>query len=188
MRCFIAIDIDEATRSRIEELQEQLQREAQLREFDAKWVVPKSIHLTLKFLGEVRDSEIAEVCRIVADTAGDHERFAVEAANVGSFGRPPRVVWVGINDSDGLAKLQKDLDGRLADAGWPTDRKQYHGHLTLCRVKNTHAGKVLADVLKHQEPVSVGTIFADSLCVYSSDLKSTGAVYALVSRSSMNTL
>ena len=185
MRCFIAIDIDEATRSRIEDLQEQLQREAQLREFDVKWVVPKSIHLTLKFLGEVRDSEIAEVCRIVADTAGDHERFAVEAANVGSFGRPPRVVWVGINESGDLAKLQTDLDERLADAGWPTDRKQYHGHLTLCRVKNTHAGKVLGDVLRRQEPVSVGTIFVDSLCVYSSDLTPTGAVYALVSRSSI---
>ena len=185
MRCFIAIDIDEATRSRIEELAEQLRREAQLREFDAKWVAPKSIHLTLKFLGEVRDSEIAEVCRIVADTAGDHERFAVEAANVGSFGRPPRVVWVGINDAGDLAKLQTDLDGRLADAGWPTDRKQYHGHLTLCRVKNTHAGKVLGDVLRRQEPVSVGTIFVDSLCVYSSDLTPAGAVYATVSRSSM---
>lgn len=185
MRCFIAIDIDEATRNRIEELAEQLQREAQLKKSDARWVAPESIHLTLKFLGEVRDSEIAEVCRIVADTAGDHERFAVEAANVGSFGRPPRVVWVGINDAGNLAKLQTDLDGRLADAGWPTDRKQYHGHLTLCRVKNTHAGKVLGDVLRRQEPVSMGTIFVDSLCVYSSDLTSAGAVYATVSRSSM---
>ena len=169
----------------IEDLQEQLWQESQLEKSDVKWVAPESIHLTLKFLGEVRDSEIAEVCRIVADTAGDYERFAVEAANVGSFGRPPRVVWVGVDDSYDLAKLQKDLDERLADAGWPTDRKQYHGHLTLCRVKNTHAGKVLGDVLKHQAPVSVGTIFVDSLCVYSSDLTSAGAVYALVSRSSM---
>ncbi len=185
MRCFIAIDIDEATRSRIEELQEQLQREAQFGKSDAKWVAPENIHLTLKFLGEVRDADIAEVCRIVADTAGDHERFAVEAANVGSFGRPPRVVWVGIDDAGNLAKLQKDLDERLADAGWPTDQKQFHGHLTLCRVKNTQAGKMLANVLKHQEPVSVGTIFVDSLCVYSSDLTAAGAVYALVSRSSM---
>ncbi|MCD6392578.1 MAG: RNA 2',3'-cyclic phosphodiesterase [Planctomycetes bacterium] len=185
MRCFIAIDIDEAARSRIEELAEQLQQEAQLGKSGIKWVATENIHLTLKFLGEVRDAEIAEVCRIVADTAGDHERFAVEAANVGSFGRPPRVVWVGINDSGDLAKLQKDLDGRLADAGWPTDQKQFHGHLTLCRVKNTHAGKVLGDVLRRREPVSVGTIFVDSLCVYSSDLTPAGAVYALVSRSSM---
>jgi len=185
MRCFIAIDIDEAARSRIEELAEQLQQEAQLGKSGIKWVATENIHLTLKFLGEVRDAEIAEVCRIVADTAGDHERFAVEAANVGSFGRPPRVVWVGINDSGDLAKLQKDLNGRLADAGWPTDQKQFHGHLTLCRVKNTHAGKVLGDVLRRREPVSVGTIFVDSLCVYSSDLTPAGAVYALVSRSSM---
>ena len=185
MRCFIAIDIDEATRSRIDELQEQLRRQGGLEKSDAKWVAPGNIHLTLKFLGEVRDAEIAEVCRIVADVAGDHERFAVEAANVGSFGRPPRVAWVGIDDAGNLAKLQKDLDERLADAGWPKDQKQFHGHLTLCRVKNTHAGKVLGDVLSRQAPVSVGTIFVDSLCLYSSDLTPAGAVYALVSRSSM---
>jgi len=185
MRCFIAIDIDEATRSRIEELQEQLRRLSELKKSDAKWVAPGNIHLTLKFLGEVRDADIAEVCRIVADVAGDHERFAVEAANVDSFGRPPRVAWVGVDDAGDLAKLQKDLDERLADAGWPKDQKQFHGHLTLCRVKNARAGKVLGNILKHQGPVSVGTIFADSLCVYSSNLTSEGPVYALVSRSSM---
>ncbi len=185
MRCFIAIDIDEATRSRIEELQEQLRQQTQLKKSDAKWVSPANIHLTLKFLGEVRDADIAEVCRIVAATAGDHERFAVEAENVGSFGRPARVVWVGINDAGRLAELQTDLDGRLAEAGWPKDQKQFHGHLTLCRVKNMPAGKVIGNTLKRQEPVSVGTIFVDSLCVYSSDLTPAGAVYALVSRSSM---
>ncbi len=185
MRCFIAIDIDEVTRSRIDELLEQLRRQAQLKKPDAKWVAPDNIHLTLKFLGEVRDADIAEVCRIVADVAGDHERFAVEAANVGSFGRPPRVVWVGVDDAGDLAKLQKDLDERLADAGWPKDQKQFHSHLTLCRVKNIRAGKVLENVLKHQGPVSVGTIFADSLCVYNSNLTSEGPVYTLVSRSSM---
>ncbi len=185
MRCFIAIDIDEATRDRIEELQEQLRRQSELKESDAKWVAPGNIHLTLKFLGEVRDADIAEVCRIVADVAGDHERFAVEAANVDSFGRPPRVVWVGVDDAGGLAKLQKDLDERLADAGWPKDQKQFHGHLTLCRAKNAKASKAIGNVLKHQGPVSVGTIFVDSLCVYGSDLTPKGPVYALVSRSPM---
>ena len=94
-------------------------------------------------------------------------------------------MWVGINDAGNLAKLQKDLNERLAGAGWPTDQKQFHGHLTLCRVKNTKASKVLGNVLKHQGAVSVGTIFADSLCVYGSDLTPKGPVYALVSRSSM---
>ncbi len=185
MRCFIAIDIDEVTRSRIDELQERLRQQPGLKKSDAKWVAPDNIHLTLKFLGEVRDADIAEVCRIVADVAGDHERFAVEAANVDSFGRPPRVVWVGVDDAGNLAKLQKDLDERLADAGWSKDQKQFHCHLTLCRVKNSRAGKVLGNVLKHQGPVSVGTIFVDSLCVYNSNLTSAGPVYTLVSRSSM---
>ena len=61
MRCFIAIDIDEVTRSRIDELQEQLRRQPGLKESDAKWVAPDNIHLTRKCLGDVREADIAEV-------------------------------------------------------------------------------------------------------------------------------
>jgi len=186
MRCFIAIDTDRATRDALARLQERLRQEAQLRRTDAKWVSPENIHLTLKFLGEVADTDINDICRIVADTAADHERFTVGAVNIGSFGRPVRVVWVGIDDDAGrLVKLQHDLEQRLAQAGWPEEPKRFHGHLTLCRVKNTRAGRVLANVLNRHDPVDAGTIFVDSICVYRSDLTPQGPVYTLVSRSSM---
>ncbi len=124
MRCFIAIDIDEVTRSGIDQLQEVLRRQAGLRESDAKWVLPGNIHLTLKFLGEVPDRDITEVCRIVADVAGEHERFAVEAANVGSFGRPARVVWVGVDDAGNLANLHR---------AWWTKVGSTMPYLPVCR-------------------------------------------------------
>ena len=136
MRCFIAVDIDEAVRDDIGRMQDEIRQKADLKRSEAKWVEPENMHLTLKFLGEVRDQEIAEVCRIVSETAADHGRFSLEVEGVGTFGRPARVVWAGVGEEADLNALQKDLDGRLADAGWPKDAREFAAHLTLCRVKS----------------------------------------------------
>ena len=103
MRCFIAVDIDGGVRSGIADLQDELRRTADLKKSEVKWVDPGNIHLTLKFLGEVRDREISDVCRIVGEVAEKHKRFSVEIENVGTFGRPVRVVWAGVNDAGDLS-------------------------------------------------------------------------------------
>ena len=53
MRVFIAIDIDEKTRAAIADVQRQLNAKVDIKKGDVKWVEPKNIHLTLKFLGEI---------------------------------------------------------------------------------------------------------------------------------------
>jgi 2'-5' RNA ligase len=183
MRCFVAIDIDEAVREDVRRLQETMRQEADLKRSEAKWVEPENMHVTLKFLGEVRDQEIAEVCRIVNETAADHGRFSLEIEGVGTFGRPARVVWSGMSGEADLVALQKDLDGRLAEAGWPSENKEFTAHLTLCRVKSTRAGKVLHGVVARHAAERLGTVFVDSICVYRSDLMSTGPVHTVISRS-----
>lgn len=185
MRCFIAIDINKEVRNGIEDLQRDLQHEAGAEGFNAKWVDPENIHLTLKFLGEVKDRDIIEVCRIVEDVALGHERFFMNVEKIGTFGRPARVLWVGVDDADELGKLQGDLDGRLAAAGWPKDRKGFSGHLTLCRVKNFQTGECLEKIIKDYDEVKLGSVLVDSVYVYRSDLTSEGPEYTVISRSSL---
>lgn len=185
MRCFIAVDIDDCVRSEIADLQDQLRRAADLKKSDAKWVDPENIHLTLKFLGEVKDQEISDVCRIVSEVAEKHRRFSVEIENIGTFGRPARVVWAGVNDAGDLADLQGDLDGRLGQTGWPQDRKRFSGHLTLCRVKNARAGKYMHQLVSSWDTVRLGSVSIDSIYVYRSDLTKEGPIYTVVSSSSL---
>ncbi|MBE0535825.1 MAG: RNA 2',3'-cyclic phosphodiesterase [Phycisphaerae bacterium] len=183
MRCFIAVDIDEAVRDEIADVQDALRRQSDLKRSEAKWVEPANIHLTLKFLGEVRDQDICEVCRIVNEAAADHGRFSIEAEGVGTFGRPARVVWAGISESQDLIALQEDIEQRLDEAGWPKEDKKFSAHLTLCRVKNVRAGKVLQEAVAGQADSRLGTVFVDSVCVYRSDLEKSGPVYTVISRS-----
>jgi len=181
MRCFIAIDISSQILRRIGRLQDEL---VSLfgDERGVKWVDPSLIHLTLKFLGDVSDDRIADVCAIASQVAQRNPEFNFEVKKVGSFGRPPRVIWVGADSCQALADLAGDLNLSLADAGWARDEKKITGHLTLCRIKNFRAGRRLGRLIADFKDFSAGTLKVDSICVYKSDLTKTGPVYTLLSK------
>ncbi len=145
MRCFIAIDIPNEIRAELIDLQKDLAGRVDIRRGDAKWVEPEGMHLTLKFLGEVPDNQVVEVCRIVQEVAERHEAFDFSVKDVGSFGgRSARVLWVGAGlDCPELLALQQDLEDELELAGWPREGRQFSGHLTLCRIRNVKAGEKL---------------------------------------------
>jgi 2'-5' RNA ligase len=188
MRVFIAIDIDDSIRAELNDLQHQLQSKADTKRNDVKWVSPKNVHLTLKFLGEIKDEQVVDVCNIVKDVAGRHKSFELAVESVGCFGgRSARVLWVGFGQGkEGLLQLQKDLEERLASAGWPPETREFTGHLTLCRVKNVKAGFKLAALIEDYKDFKLGTMPADSVCVYQSQLTPSGPVYTVLGNYKLN--
>jgi len=182
MRVFIAIDIDEEIKAALGQLQHQLQHKADIKKGDVKWVAPENMHLTLKFLGEIKDEQIVDVCNIVKDVASRYRSFKLEVGPVGCFGgRSARILWVGVGQgSDSLLQLQKDLEERLASAGWPAETREFTGHLTLCRVKSSQASVKLAAMTKDYKDFRLGTTPADSLSVYQSQLTPSGPIYIVL--------
>jgi len=182
MRCFIAIDINEQIRTALADLQDKLRTKANIGRGDVKWVSPNATHLTLKFLGEIRDEQVVEVCNIVKDVAGRHKRFEFEVGQVGSFGgKNPRVLWVGAGYGCAeLLTLQQELEEQLDAAGWPREARKFAGHLTLCRIRNPRAGIKLAQMTEDYRDFKLGTTPADSICVYQSQLTPQGPIYTLL--------
>ncbi|HUW19049.1 MAG TPA: RNA 2',3'-cyclic phosphodiesterase [Sedimentisphaerales bacterium] len=182
MRVFIAIDIGEEIRAALGELQRQLQSKADVRKGDVKWVRPDSIHLTLKFLGEIKDEQVVEVCNVVKDVAGRHKNFELDVESVGHFGgSSARVLWVGCgHNCEQLHRLQKDIEEQLALAGWPEEARQFTGHLTLCRIRNVKAGAELAKLGEAFKDYKLGIISADSVSVYQSQLRPSGPIYTIL--------
>src|SRR5438309_7448402 len=118
IRTFIAIEIPESIKSRIERLQEPL------RQIGAKvsWTKPSNIHLTLKFLGGVEVSRIERVSRAVERAARGIAPFEVEIGGTGCFPSPrsPRVLWVGLPEvPEALRQLYSNLESELEPAGFP---------------------------------------------------------------------
>jgi 2'-5' RNA ligase len=79
-----------------------------------------------------------------------------------------------------LLELQKDIEESLALAGWPEETREFSGHLTLCRIRNSKAGMKLAQLSEDYKDFKVGTISADSVRVYQSELKPAGPVYTVL--------
>jgi RNA 2',3'-cyclic 3'-phosphodiesterase len=182
MRCFIAIDISEQIRKSLAKLQNELRGKADVRKGDVKWVNPETIHLTLKFLGEIKDEQAVEVCNVTRDVAGRHQSFEVEVEQVGQFGgTSTRVLWVGAGQNcNALLELQQDLEEQLDLAGWPKEGRKFAAHLTLCRVRNSKAGSKLAQLIRPYKDFNLGTMPADSFSVYQSQLTPQGPIYTVL--------
>ena len=182
MRLFIAIDIDDKVRNALSNLQRQVQNQVDIRRNDVKWVNPENIHLTLKFLGEVKDDEVARLCNTIKAVADRFENFDLEIQQLGHFGgKSARVLWVGTGTgSNNLCELAKELEKQLAQAQWPKENRDYAGHLTICRVKNTSAGFKLAKICEDYKDFKAGTIEVDTIRLYQSQLTTTGPIYTAI--------
>ncbi len=182
MRVFIAIDIDEQIRKALGGLQDELRSKVDIKKSDVKWVNPDNMHLTLKFLGEIKDQEAVDVCNITKEVASRHKSFELALETVGHFGgRSARVLWIGTGqNSENLLQLQSDLEEQLAAAGWPRETRKFSGHLTLCRVRNSKAGVKLAQMTEGYKDFRLGTIWADSVSVYQSQLTPKGPIYTVL--------
>jgi len=182
MRVFIAIDIDKAVRRRLEELQHQLKQEAGAKKGDVKWVRPELVHLTLKFLGEVKDERIGEVCEAVKTAVDGYSSFELAFQEVGFFGgNSARIIWVGTGRGEKrLLQLQKDVEQQLEQAGWPAEQRDFSGHLTICRVKSKRVGLRLAELAENYKDFSAGSICVDSVNVYQSRLMPQGPIYTVL--------
>jgi RNA 2',3'-cyclic 3'-phosphodiesterase len=182
MRCFIAIDIEEKIRAALADIQKQLIAKTDIRKGEVKWVKPDNIHLTLKFMADINDEQVAEVSEIAKQVASAHKSFDIDVESVGTFGgRSVKVVWVGIGKgADELKALQKDLEDQLAEMGYPPEEREFSAHLTLCRVVSQKAGFKLVETAKQFEHFKLGTVNANALCFYQSQLTPQGPIYTLL--------
>jgi len=179
VRVFIAIDIDEDIRKSLGNLQREMLGKVDIKKSDAKWVNPDIMHLTLKFLGEIKDNQSVDICNIAKDVAGRHKVFDIEVGGVGFFGgKSARVLWIGTGqEGENLLQLHGDLEEQLAAAGWPKDNRKFAGHLTLCRIRNSKAGLKLARLTEEYKNFNLGFSTVDSITVYQSELTPQGPVY-----------
>ena len=179
MRCFIAIDISEGIRKGLAKLQNELRGKADVGKGDVKWVDPEAIHLTLKFLGEIKTEQSVDVCKATEQVAGRHSSFELEVEEVGHFGgNSARVLWVGAGQHcSPLMQLQEDLEQQLELEGWPREGREFSAHLTLCRVRNVKAGTTLEQTIQPYRDFKLGSLSANALCVYQCELTPQGPIY-----------
>jgi 2'-5' RNA ligase len=179
-RTFIAVEIDAAVRAKAEELIKILRAS----QADVKWVEPRNLHLTLQFLGDVPESQIAEVVSAVKRGAAEVEPFSLEIRGAGAFPNPgkPRTIWFGAKDgSQQMADLHDHIALALAELGYQDEDRRFQTHLTLGRVKSPKNVSQLGPLLRTNANFPTGILEIDHVTVFSSRLEHGGPIYEKLS-------
>src|SRR5277367_5033835 len=129
MRIFIALDIDELIRRRIQRFLEGVSGFAP----DARWVGSQSLHVTLKFIGEKPTESVEEIKRALSSI--QTESIEITFRGYGFFPTPKaaRVFWIGIESGPRLPSLAKAIDDLAFALGIPKEEHLFTPHLTLAR-------------------------------------------------------
>ncbi len=116
---------------------------------DARLAPVSSIHLTLRFLGNVEASRVPGLGDAIRRCARQIRPFPLAVGSLGAFPsrKRPRVVWAGISGDGDLARLRHLLEHELQQLGFDRDKKKFRPHLTLLRLKSSRNLKRLSGFL-----------------------------------------
>lgn len=180
-RIFIAINFPERIKNELEIFQEKFS------ELPARWVKKENLHITLAFLGYVRDEDLPKIIEITKEVAKRHQPFSINLIKI-CYGppkvKPPRMIWVIGERSIELGNLQNDLKNSLMALSIPQleeeEGRGFIPHITLARVRKWE--------FKQMEPEERPEIDEDinlnfevkSIEVMESHLKRGGAKYEIL--------
>ena len=134
MRLFLALALPDDVRHLLAEAQQQLRQQCS----GWRWVRPEGIHLTIRFLGEVSESDDAVQRNTWREAAAGTGPIEFHLGGVGLFpsASRPRVLWVGVHDDtrDGrLLALAEAVEHAARSAGHAAETRPFRPHLTVAR-------------------------------------------------------
>ena len=180
MRLFIALDIPGEIRTRLADYIDRVRSYAP----DARWARLEGLHVTLKFIGEVKDQKVEEIKSALA--AVKSGSFEVTFGSAGFFptSKSPRVFWAGVQSGDELAQLASSIDAAMEKLGIEPETRAFSPHLTLARAgtRDPYSLKALAPLLASEAPPQFGTMTAHDFWLYRSQLGPGGSKYTKLKR------
>ncbi len=141
LRLFFAVELPDEIRAAAAEHAARLRRE--FPDARASWPRAESLHLTLKFLGEVEAIRVDALHHVATTAAAALTPFALAIERAGTFPErgAARVLWLGVRDDAGqLSRLQFRLDKEGVYVGFPRESKPFKPHLTLARLRVPQRG------------------------------------------------
>ena len=184
IRSFIAIELPDELKLELIQLEARLKLDKQPW---VKWVNPYSIHLTLKFLGNIAVDRTGEITRAIEEAVQGISPFHLEVKELGVFPnlRRVQVAWVGISgDVDKLSQLQKRIETNLTPLGFAPESRAFTPHLTLARLRDQASldeRQRFGQLIANAKFEAAYTIEVDAISLMRSQLTREGAIYSRIS-------
>jgi len=185
LRTFIAIELPPDVKKEIASIQGRLKTAGHT---FVKWVDPQSIHLTLKFLGDISPDIVTSLTEAVGKASAETSAFSLDISRLGVFPgfARPRVAWVGVSgEVKKLGQLQKRIDSALLPLGFKTETRSFNAHLTLARLRDWASPldrQSFGGMIEATRYESGSSFEVDAISLMKSTLTPGGAIYNCLAR------
>ena len=191
IRAFLAVELSHELRAELAVVQQELKRRIELEikgHTRISWAQPASMHLTIKFLGDM-DEQLIDPLSVAVEQAITNERAVnVPLEQLGAFPRPhnPRVLWVGPSENwergaeaKRLAEIHVAIEQACEGLNFLRETNSFSPHLTLARMKmgERHIGVALDKSGVLDRPLSLGSLAVGSVVLMQSELTPDGSIY-----------
>jgi 2'-5' RNA ligase len=178
IRLFVALIIPEEIKKRIVLVRKQVYPAAD----NLKWEEDSQIHLTLKFIGEVKE----DLVEAIKHELNFLENLTSIDCTVSKFGfffnekNEPRILWLGLKMDESVYTIVDELNQRLFKFSIPVEKRKFKAHLTLMRVKE----KVTTDFIEKFSSAEFPKIdfAANEIVLMQSTLSPQGSTYKEVKK------
>jgi 2'-5' RNA ligase len=180
-RAFVAVLLDEQTRRAVAAQIDRLRPLSRV----VAWVPPHNLHLTLRFLGDQTEEQLAEVMPALEEAAVGVPPFTLSLKGLGAFPGldHPRTLWVGVSAGvQEVQRLQARVAGALERRGVSIEARAWQAHVTIGRVTDEKRWRgegmpELRSAVMRGAAASFGAMLVASIALMRSDLYTSGARY-----------
>jgi len=160
-RLFVAIALPEDVRTRLDLICAGVP--------GARWIEPESMHLTLRFIGEVPGDLAEDIDAALLQVSAP--AFDLVLSGVDSFqsGGKVHTLWTGAAKQPLLVHLRDKVESALVRAGCEPERRKFKPHVTLARFRNPDSGRIAAFIQRHN-PLSIGPFEVAAFTLFRSHL------------------
>ncbi|HSR50565.1 MAG TPA: RNA 2',3'-cyclic phosphodiesterase [Acidobacteriota bacterium] len=183
IRSFVAVSLPQDVRQALERTALPFKRLG----LNARFASPGSMHLTLKFLGDIEPGRVDSLAAQISGAACIHAPFRLTLGTLGVFPgrRRPRVLWRGMRGIVPLLELQRSVSSLLAQEGFEPDKRPYAPHLTLARLRSPRGSQALLEEVERfneeYEESQAEAFEVTQVNLFQSILKPSGAEYRILS-------
>lgn len=189
MRLFVAIDFPESVRDKIVQIVNPLTSQFP----QVSWTKKENIHLTIKFLGNIKtkniehktknksweDELLEKIKNGIEQSIMGIKSFELVFEKIGFFEREQLIIWLGAETPSPLSLLVERLDRQMAKLGFPKERRMFTPHITLGRGK--HLAKTVSQKIKefilNKQVISLPPFLVKEVTLVSSTLVPAGPIY-----------
>jgi 2'-5' RNA ligase len=176
IRAFIAVDLDDPVIEKVCNVVEILKS----RITEIRWLRKENLHLTLKFLGNIAESQVEPITAALRHPLGLFSPCTISAKGLGVFPdfRRPKILWVGLT-GDQLVQLAAEIESALMPLGFTPENRAFTPHLTIGRWREgSRPAKTLRQEIDSLNDFEFGACAVRQIVLFQSVLKPEGASYS----------